>query len=83
MTKIAKALAYLQAHPEATTRAAAKHAGMRLTSLYAALRRREALAAGVCPVCGMAKDADMVKVTLTLRRSEVLAAGSVGPEQEA
>ncbi len=51
-TKIAKALAYLQANPDATAYAAAKHAHLPPTTVYAALKRSRALAAGRCPACG-------------------------------
>lgn len=51
-TKIAKALAYLKAHPAASPYQAAKHAGMSPTQLYARLALDKAMAEGICPACG-------------------------------
>lgn len=51
-TKVAKALAYMAAHPTATAYAAAQHANMVPTALYKRLKADEAKAKGVCPCCG-------------------------------
>jgi hypothetical protein len=53
-SKLAIALAFLQANPGATSYQAAKHARMTPTSLYAYLRRQQAAANGKCPTCGQA-----------------------------
>lgn len=52
MTKVAKALKYLLAHPEATPYQAALHAKLPPTTLYARLKRDKAKVDGSCPCCG-------------------------------
>ena len=51
MTKIAQALAFLEQH-HSTAYAAAKHAKLHPSALYAYLRKRKAEQAGACPTCG-------------------------------